>query len=111
MGNTICDVANYGYVESTNTMRIAGTIGNPMWNDKVHRIANFGMLSNENFLVALAMPTRQISERWCTTNRLLVLRFPYQHRKETLPTCWGKGRRKHLAATGYMPKICCPDRR
>ena len=30
-------------------MRIAGTIGNPMWNDKVHRIANFGMLSNENF--------------------------------------------------------------
>lgn len=48
-GNTICDVANYGYVESSNTMRIAGTIGNPMWNDKVHRIANFGMLSNENF--------------------------------------------------------------
>lgn len=48
-GNTISDVANYGFVESSNSKRIAGTIGNPMWNDKVHRIANFGMFSSEDF--------------------------------------------------------------
>lgn len=47
VSNTISDIANYGYVESNGAMRIGGTIGNPMWNDKVHRIANFGTISNE----------------------------------------------------------------
>lgn len=49
VGNTISDIANYGYVESMSTRAIAGTIGNPMWNDKVHRIVNFGTVSNEFF--------------------------------------------------------------
>lgn len=49
VGNTISDIANYGYVESMSTRGIAGTIGNPMWNDKVHRIANFGIVSSEDF--------------------------------------------------------------
>ncbi len=48
VGNTICDIANYGYIDNTGAQRVGGAIGNPMWNDKIHRVANFGILSNEN---------------------------------------------------------------
>lgn len=47
VGNTVNDIANYGYVENNGGMRVGGAIGNPLWNDKIHRIANFGTSSNE----------------------------------------------------------------
>ena len=47
VANSLSDLANYGLVES-NGQRVAGVVGNPMWNDKVHRLANFGTLSNES---------------------------------------------------------------
>ena len=48
VGNTISDIANYGYIDNSGVQRVGGAIGNPMWNDKVHRVANFGILANEN---------------------------------------------------------------
>ena len=48
VGNLINDIANYGFIENKGSQRVGGTIGNPMWNDKVHRIANFGTMSCEN---------------------------------------------------------------
>lgn len=48
VGNTISDIANYGHVENNGAQRVGGAIGNPMWNDKVHRVANFGTLGSEN---------------------------------------------------------------
>lgn len=48
VGNTISDIANYGYVENKGAQRVGGAIGNPMWNDKIHRIANFGTMSSDN---------------------------------------------------------------
>lgn len=48
VGNVISDIANYGIIVNKGSQRVGGTIGNPMWNDKIHRIANFGTMSNEN---------------------------------------------------------------
>ena len=47
VGNTISDIANYGYVENKGAQRVGGAVGNPMWNDKLHRIANFGTMSSD----------------------------------------------------------------
>ncbi len=50
VGNTICDIANYGEVVNTYsgyTIRVGGAIGNPLYNDNVHRIVNFGAISND----------------------------------------------------------------
>lgn len=44
VGNTIEDIANYGRIEGATSNRVAGVIGNPMYYDKVHRVANFGTL-------------------------------------------------------------------
>ncbi len=53
VGNTIEDIANYGRIEATSTNRVAGIIGNPMYYDKVHRVANFGTLSLSDMSGAL----------------------------------------------------------
>ncbi len=50
VGNTISDIANYGEVVNTYsryTIRVGGAIGNPLYNDNVHRIVNFGAISSD----------------------------------------------------------------
>lgn len=50
VGNTISDIANYGEVVNTYsgyTIRVGGAIGNPLYNDNLHRIVNFGAISND----------------------------------------------------------------
>ncbi len=50
VGNTISDVANYGEIINTYsgyTIRVGGAIGNPLYNDNVHRIVNFGAIGND----------------------------------------------------------------
>lgn len=47
VANTLSDLANYGTVVNKGGQRVGGVIGNPMWNDKVHRIVNFGTISSD----------------------------------------------------------------
>lgn len=47
VGNTISDIANYGDVVNKGSARVGGVIGNPLYNDVVHRVVNFGTVSSE----------------------------------------------------------------
>lgn len=49
VGNTLANLANYGHVEDGYTRGLGGTVGNPMWNDKVHRIVNMGTFTGDSF--------------------------------------------------------------
>lgn len=59
VGNTLSNLANYGHVEDSNSRGLGGTIGNPLWNDKVHRVVNFGTFAGDSFCGCLgnANPT------------------------------------------------------
>lgn len=59
LGNKLYDLANYGVVKTAATDRTAGVVGNPLYDDKVHRLVNFGTKSAEAILgcVGNANPT------------------------------------------------------
>lgn len=46
LGNRLYDLANYGTVKASSPDRTAGVVGNPLYDDKVHRLVNFGTKSD-----------------------------------------------------------------
>ena len=53
VGNTLSDLANYGLIDNAGAQRVGGVVGNPMYYDKIHRVANFGVLSDPNLMGCL----------------------------------------------------------
>lgn len=66
-GNTLENLANYGLIvgqATTNSFsgnRVGGVVGNPLYDDSVHKLVNFGTISNDSISPVLgnANPTNQ----------------------------------------------------
>lgn len=64
-GNILHNLANYGHVDAMTQItpfgsrRVGGVVGNPLFEDKVHGLANFGTISNDSIsgCIGNASPT------------------------------------------------------